>query len=609
MNGRRLARLCRSAGLVVSLAAGLDGCATAMQRPPSLADSIFAQVRLDAAVQEHWRFLPVSRPDLAARAGVAVTRLPDPTQAQAKRDAQFARAGLVALDEIPVRALTEDAYVTWLSLRWEFEAMTGWTAFHWTQLTDLAPGQSIFDRSIAILKAQRIQDPAEAQQFLSLVASVSDVARVLRIEYEERARRDIRLSRAAAIRAIAHVRGLIAPAESSPFGLPPDYQPSLNDPWQSELVRAVDSVIEQRVNPSLVELATLLERNLDAAPESPGLSRLPGGAEHYATLLRYRTTLDVSPADAHVIGLGEVTRIAALTAAARRDAGLPVNRDSLRAVLARDSTFVVDDEQSIPEAAARLFEAATTSLDTLFQPAPATPLTIGVMSSELDSASLARYEAATVAQPSARYLLSIPQLKARSALVLPGLILGDLMPGLHRQQGTQLENEELPAFRRLAFHDGFVRGWQVYALDVADSLSGALAPWQRFGVRLRELAAACGLVVDTGINALGWTRADALTFLHTWLPDDDADLEREFILVAIESPGTLSAATLGARELRGLRRWAMRELGDRFSMAAFHREVLRTGSVPLPVLGEHLERWIWEQNNPPAPPIDGARRR
>jgi uncharacterized protein (DUF885 family) len=183
------------------------------------------------------------------------------------------------------------------------------------------------------------------------------------------------------------------------------------------------------------------------------------------------------------------------------------------------------------------------------------------------------------------------------------------MPGLHRQQGSQFENTALPAFRRLGHHDGFVRGWQLYALEVADSLSaGRLAPWQRYSLRLRALAAACGLVVDTGINALGWTRADALSFLRTYLPDDDGALTRDFIVAAMESPGALSAPTLGARELTGLRRWVSAELGARYDLAAFHREVLRVGSVPLPVLGAHLERWIWEQNNPPAPPAADARR-
>jgi uncharacterized protein (DUF885 family) len=262
----------------------------------------------------------------------------------------------------------------------------------------------------------------------------------------------------------------------------------------------------------------------------------------------------------------------------------------------------VNLERSIPEAAAQLFERATRSLDSLFQPTPAMPLAIAVMRRETDVSPLVAYEPATAARTSARYVINPLQLEARSALALPGLIIGDLVPGLHRQQAIQFENTSLPAFRRIGYHDGFVGGWQLYVLDVADSLSGVLLPWERYSLRLRELAAACGLVVDTGINELGWTRHAALDFLRSYLPWDDADLEREYVIAAIESPGELSAPTLGARELRGLRRWAMTELGAHFDLAAFHREVLRVGSVPLPILGTHLERWIWDQAHPPTPP-------
>src|SRR5262245_134839 len=109
MNRCRFGRLSRYVGLTVLLAAG-QGCAAAMHMSPSKRDSVFAQYRLDDAVKEHWRYLAASRPDLMVRADVAVTSLPDPTMGQAKEDAQFARAGLVKLDEINVRALTEDAY-------------------------------------------------------------------------------------------------------------------------------------------------------------------------------------------------------------------------------------------------------------------------------------------------------------------------------------------------------------------------------------------------------------------------------------------------------------------------------------------------------------------
>jgi len=33
-------------------------------------------------------------------------------------------------------------------------------------------------------------------------------------------------------------------------------------------------------------------------------------------------------------------------------------------------------------------------------------------------------------------------------------------------------------------------------------------------------------------------------------------------------------------------------LGDRFSIKAYHNLVLETGSVPLEVLGQEVDRWI-----------------
>jgi uncharacterized protein (DUF885 family) len=272
-------------------------------------------------------------------------------------------------------------------------------------------------------------------------------------------------------------------------------------------------------------------------------------------------------------------------------------------VLASDSQFVVRDAGSIPELAAAMHETMSAELDALFGPSPVTPLSIGMQPESDESTALATYQPPTVVEPTALYVIHPGKLTARSLMVLPSLIAGDLMPGRHHQQAMQFENIGLPLSRRFSQHAGFVNGWQLYALHVTDSLSRTITPAQRFGIRLRVLAAACGLVVDTGINAFGWTRQDAMAFLRAHLPLEDADLEREFILEAIEGPGTLGAGTLGARELRGLRQWTQRELGPRFTLPAFHRELLRVGSVPLPVLGSHLERWIWEQNRPaPVPP-------
>jgi uncharacterized protein (DUF885 family) len=597
----RFGRLLTPAAWLTLLAQG-QGCATAMRRPPSAADSTVAVISLDGVVDDYARFLVTSRPDLAARGSNFIVNLPDPTQDREKKDAQFARAALSSLDDIKVEALTEDDYVTWLSLRWEMEAMDGWSAFHWTRLSDLAPGHSVFDRSVWILKSQGLADSAAHERYKDLVAGVGKLARAVRAEYAERAQRDIRLARPVAARAASHVRAFLAPPFASPFLLARDSLALGDSAGRAQRAQALSDVIEKQVNPALDSLAAFLEGELERATDSLGLSRLPGGSAHYAALLRYHSTIDITPENAHVIGLREVERIAAKAAAAREAARLPANRDSLRATLRRDSSFMFDERSSLPERTAQLFESAARNLDSLFGPIPLMALTIGAMRGVSEASPLVTYDLPTMNRPSAMYLLNIEELISRSALVMPGLVATDLMPGMHLQQGTQLQNTELPAFRRLAMNAGFVHGWQMYAQDVTDSLSTTLLPWQRFSLRLRELAAACGLVVDTGINALGWSREEALAFLRAQLPDDDEDLERDFIFIASERPGELSAATLGARELRGLRRWAMRELGDRFSLPAFHAELLRLGSVPLPILGVHLERWIWDLNHPTPPP-------
>ena len=226
-------------------------------------------------------------------------------------------------------------------------------------------------------------------------------------------------------------------------------------------------------------------------------------------LVRHHPTLDITPEDARDRASGAG---GGATDEARRAAGLPANRDSLRAML-RGDRFVPSAQGTVPEVIARLYEDAARRLEPVFGAAPLTPLAVSQVSEEeANAAPLAFFEGPSVSQPIARYRINLQRLPASPMVILPGLVFQDLMPGMHWQVTRQREDGSLPPFRRTADHAGFVRGWSAYALAVADSLSEQLGTGQRFGVRLRQLANACGLVVDTGINALGWSRTDALAF-------------------------------------------------------------------------------------------------
>ena len=52
------------------------------------------------------------------------------------------------------------------------------------------------------------------------------------------------------------------------------------------------------------------------------------------------------------------------------------------------------------------------------------------------------------------------------------------------------------------------------------------------------------------------------------------------------------AYKIGALTIQRLRKKAEAELGGKFDIRAFHAQVLMTGSLPLPILEQKIDRWI-----------------
>jgi uncharacterized protein (DUF885 family) len=106
-----------------------------------------------------------------------------------------------------------------------------------------------------------------------------------------------------------------------------------------------------------------------------------------------------------------------------------------------------------------------------------------------------------------------------------------------------------------------------------------------------EMWRACRLVVDTGIHAKGWSKAQAMAFMRDNSALTDANIEAE-VNRYISWPGQALAYKIGELKIRELRELANRELGSKFDLAAFHDTVLGQGSVPLDVLETIVKDWI-----------------
>ena len=116
-------------------------------------------------------------------------------------------------------------------------------------------------------------------------------------------------------------------------------------------------------------------------------------------------------------------------------------------------------------------------------------------------------------------------------------------------------------------------------------------PYEQFGMLSYQAWRAARLVVDTGIYAQGWTRAQAQAYLRANTALSDHEIATE-VDRYISWPGQALSYYLGEMSIRRERAKAEATLGPKFNLRAFHDAVLETGAVPLPVLEEHLDAWI-----------------
>ena len=202
------------------------------------------------------------------------------------------------------------------------------------------------------------------------------------------------------------------------------------------------------------------------------------------------------------------------------------------------------------------------------------------------------YQPPTAADPRGYYYFNGSSLKDRSLLNAAALVYHELVPGHHFQIALQHENSDLPTFRRDAGWTAYTEGWGEYASSLAGEMGMYSDPYDRAGRLMMDLFLSCRLVVDTGMNALGWTRQKAIDYLRENTLESDTQIATETLRYSSDIPGQALAYKMGSAKLRELRTKAERALGPAFDVRRFHDAVLGSGPMPLAVLEQHVDWFI-----------------
>ncbi len=112
------------------------------------------------------------------------------------------------------------------------------------------------------------------------------------------------------------------------------------------------------------------------------------------------------------------------------------------------------------------------------------------------------------------YLVNTYDLPSRPLYQLTALTLHESAPGHAFQIPLAAEHKDQPEFRSAGYISAYGEGWALYCERLGDEMGMYETPYDTFGMLSYQMWRAARLVVDTGIHHGGWTRAQAVAFLH-----------------------------------------------------------------------------------------------
>jgi uncharacterized protein (DUF885 family) len=366
-----------------------------------------------------------------------------------------------------------------------------------------------------------------------------------------------------------------------------------DDAERVRLGGAIVDVVREKILPCYGRLHDFMQREyLPRARTSVGLSALPLGPAWYGYLAKRATDGVQTPAELHAQGVAEVERLRARLQSALAEAGFAGNAQGFLDGLRNDPHASYRTADELLNAYQDLKTQVAGAAPTLFSVAP---------HADFEIRSVENFRAATAPALSYRPSLAsgrnpavlyvdTADLEARPAILLSSRYLREAVPGHHYQLALQQERADLPRFRRFGGAPAFIAGWGLYAATLGEELGVYRQPEGKFGALLQQLECAAGVVIDTGIHAQNWSRAQALDYLHAQLPlDEPAAANRVDRVLAL--PGEALSCMAGLAKLQGLRARVQQTLGARFDVQAFHAELLRNGAVPLDLLDGDMKHW------------------
>jgi uncharacterized protein (DUF885 family) len=549
---------------------------------------------------ELWSYLLATQPVYVLRTGCVLRRLRHESLDDAEKDASFGRSLRARLREVARTELGSTDEVTWKFLddacqRLEEAPDCWWTSFAYTPYN--ASGIGFYAQRL--LPSHSFSDGSDAELYLQLMADLAGLIRAQTARTLVQAQRGWRVPRPALAGCRATLTGQRA-AAARWLRVEPDRLAALDTAARNRLTERIESMLAKEVLPAFDDaLATIGSDYERVAPETVGLGQYPGGDAAYALWVRRHMTCDLAAEQIYRLGMREVDGLTQSMAEIRSRLGFAGGEADFAVHLRESGRLYARTAENVEQRYRACIERMRPRVAENFRVIPKAPYDIKRLDPSAEPGmSYGYYESPSTGSPIGLYHYNGSDLDRRPQLAAPALIYHELVPGHHFHLARQAENEALPTVRRQCLDISvFNEGWAEYASGLAGEIGLYDDPYDAYGRLLHERFTAQRLVIDTGLNALGWSLDRAREFMARYTLESAQQIATETLRYSTDMPGQALTYRVGYLKFMELRERAHRALGSSFDLREFHEAILGEGALPLHVLETHMTRWANRQRS------------
>jgi uncharacterized protein (DUF885 family) len=356
--------------------------------------------------------------------------------------------------------------------------------------------------------------------------------------------------------------------------------------------------VAKNIIPAYTKMGEFLEKEyLPKSRETDGYNSLPKGGDIYKYYAKSWTTTNKTPEEINEIGLQQVAMLRAEMEKVKQQVGFT-------GTLEEFITSVKTDPKAMPYKTSTevlagfngILAKITPKLKTMFGVTPKTKFEIRQTEKFREASASAEYIQGTPdgKRPGIFYMPLPDPSKFNVTSGMESLFLHEAIPGHHYQVSLQQENTKLPKFMRFGWFGAYGEGWAHYCETLGPEFGLYTDPYQKMGYLSDQMLRAVRLVVDTGIHTGKMTREEAITYFLSNIAYDEAGATAE-VERYMAMPGQALGYKIGSLRIRELRDQYQKQLGNKFSLAKFHDELLSQGCLPLDVLNRKMELWAKKQ--------------